>query len=373
MITDEAVAQISNGTTSDAGAHPVNSFTEWDLLEEVIVGVMDHACWPPWHPTLAATMPETHHHLFQTLGGTKIDSEHVGKANRELEEFVRILEAEGVRVRRPERVDHSRSFSTQEWESASGLYGAMPRDLLLVVGDELIEVPMAWRCRYLEVHAYRTLLKEYFKNGARWTSAPRPMLSNELYNDQYDGDTAGPSYVITEFEPTFDAADFVRFGGDIFVQRSNVTNEFGISWLRRHLGPKYRIRELSVRDKHPMHLDATIMPLAPGKLLANPERFVEVPRCLAHWEVLYAPPPCIPDTFPLYMSSNWLSMNVLSLDEKRVIVEAGEVTTIAFLKKHGFQPIPVPFKFFNAFGGSFHCATLDVRRKGNFAYYCDDI
>ena len=45
----------------------------------------------------------------------------------------------------------------------------------------------------------------------------------------------------TEFEPVFDAAEFTRIGKDIFVQRSQVTNLFGIEWMRRHLGEKYNI------------------------------------------------------------------------------------------------------------------------------------
>jgi glycine amidinotransferase len=35
-------------------------------------------------------------------------------------------------------------------------------------------------------------------------------------------------YAITEFEPVFDTADFIRFGRDTVVQKSHVTNDFGI-------------------------------------------------------------------------------------------------------------------------------------------------
>ncbi len=85
------------------------------------------------------------------------------------------------------------------------------------------------------------LIKDYFKKGAKWTTAPKPQLCDELYNYDYEEpfDSKEMSYVITEFEPTFDAADFIKCGRDIFVQKSHVTNEFGINWLRRHLGDKY--------------------------------------------------------------------------------------------------------------------------------------
>ena len=62
------------------------------------------------------------------------------------------------------------------------MYAAMPRDILMVVGDEIIEAPMAWRSRFFEYRAYRPLLKEYFKRGAKWTTAPKPLMSDDLYD-----------------------------------------------------------------------------------------------------------------------------------------------------------------------------------------------
>lgn len=58
----------------------------------------------------------------------------------------------------------------------------MPRDILLVVGNEIIEAPMAWRSRFFEYRAYRPLIKEYFRKGAKWTTAPKPTMADELYD-----------------------------------------------------------------------------------------------------------------------------------------------------------------------------------------------
>ena len=43
--------------------------------------------------------------------------------------------------------------------TAKGLYAAMPRDILMTIGDEIIEAPMAWRSRFFEYRAYRSLIK----------------------------------------------------------------------------------------------------------------------------------------------------------------------------------------------------------------------
>lgn len=87
---------------------------------------------------------------------------------------------------------------------------------------------MAWRSRFFEYRAYRPLLKEYFKQGAKWTTAPKPLMSDQLYDINYVNEdrsklaTEG-KFVTTEFEPCFDAADFIRAGRDIFAQRSQVS------------------------------------------------------------------------------------------------------------------------------------------------------
>jgi glycine amidinotransferase len=62
-------------------------------------------------------------------------------------------------------------------------------------------------------------------------------------------------------------------------------------------------------------------------------------------------------------------MNVLMLDEERVVVEQTQESMIRALRDWGFRPIPCGFMDFAPFGGSFHCATLDVRRRGELESY----
>ena len=363
---------MKTGNKRDAHVIPIiNSYNEWDPLEEVVVGTIEGASVPQWHITLQATMPENQWKFFRQFGGKPFPGEQIKAAKKDLDAFVHILETEGVIVRRPDVMNHDVPYSTPEWDSPGGLYAAMPRDVILVIGDEIIEAPMAWRSRYFESTAYRRLIKAYFKKGAKWTAAPKPQLCDEQYNYDYKESTDGKekNYVITEFEPTFDAADFIKCGTDIFVQKSHVTNEFGINWLRRHLGDKYRIHIIEVNDQHPMHIDASFMPLAPGKLLVNPERISKIPDMFKTWDILYAPEPCLPKSHTLYMTSSWINMNVLMLDHERVVVEQNEGPIIKALKSFGLKPILCPFVNFNTFGGSFHCATLDIRRRGVLQSY----
>jgi glycine amidinotransferase len=236
---------------------------------------------------------------------------------------------------------------------------------------------MSWRNRYFEREAYYELFKEYFDKGARWVSAPRPPLKDSLYNTKYKipKENEPVQYVINESEIVFDAADFIRCGKDIFVTLGNVTNKAGVEWLRRHIGDSFNIHMVKTRSRQPMHIDTTMVPLGPGKMLINPKYLDknDLPEILKTWEILEAP-------YPLSvkggifnenatMCSLWLNMNILMLDEKKVIVESSQTPMITALKTWGFEPIPCNMNALGPFGGAFHCVTLDIRRKGNLQSY----
>jgi glycine amidinotransferase len=356
---------------------PVNTHNEWDPLEEVIVGRLEGATIPSDHPTVTCNIPglaaRRGHRL---VAGFRYPRIMVEPAQRELDGFVALLQKLGVMVRRPEARDHRRRFGTSEWASR-GFCNACPRDSLIAIGDEIIEVPMAWPSRYFETFSYRPLLKEYFNAGARWTAAPKPELADALYDRDYRIPEEGEPVrtILTEFEPVFDAADFMRCGRDLFVTKSNVTNAAGIAWLRRHLADRgYRIHEIETRCRTPMHIDTTFVPLAPGKVLINPE-YIDVdrlPAILRSWDVLVAPEPD-PITDRMLkitsMCGKWLSMNVLMIDPQRVIVERHHTGMIRALERWGFEPVPCDFLHYGAFGGAFHCATLDIRRRGTLESY----
>lgn len=350
----------------------VNSYNEWDPLEEVIVGSLEGAVIPSSHISVAITVPRRVAPLFRLASGFYFPSFMVKPADRELDELIGVLRGEGIVVRRPDPIDGRKMIKTPFWQSR-GFCSACPRDGFLVIGEQIIETPMPWRCRYHESFAYRRLFREYFEKGAGWVSAPKPALKDDLYDNSYVMPRAGEPlrYVITEAEPVFDAADFARCGQDIFVTLSNVTNMSGIEWLRRHLGDRYRIHLVETMCRQPMHIDSALIPLAPGKVMINPD-FIDpkrLPPIFRKWDVLVAPRPDRAPGQIISMCSPWLSANVLMLDPKRVIVEHHQKSMIRALKSWGFEPIALPFTRFAPFGGSFHCATLDIRRRGALESY----
>lgn len=69
--------------------------------------------------------------------------------------------------------------------------------------------------------------------------------------------------------------------------------------------------------------------------------------CFAHlhsrigWKIVGAPEPAISSDWPLWLGSKWLSMNVLMLDEKRVMVEKSETPIQKTFEKLGIECIKV--------------------------------
>ena len=380
-VTEFASPKSFHQSATVTNPSPVCSYNEWDPLEEVIVGIVDGAMVPSWHTIHRATVLPGQEKQMESLAKRTQKQPLpypewlVQAATKCVNEFAHILESEGVVVRRPDVVDYSASFRTPDWQVMNGFCSANPRDVFLVIGNEIIEAPMADRSRYFESWAYRSLLKEYLKGGAKWVAAPKPQLLDAQYDPDYKIPAPGEErrFVITEFEPTFDAADFVRFGRDIFVQKSHVTNSLGIEWVRRHLGDEYRVHEVQSLCPQALHIDTTLVPLAPGKVLVNP-LFIDVdnlPDYFKSWDILLAPKPNrTPMTlYDTKVISQWVNMNVLSLDEERVIVEKSQEYMIQALKDWGFKPIPCEFESYYPFMGSFHCATLDVRRRGVLRSY----
>lgn len=87
---------------------PVCSYNEWDPLEEVIVGRAEYACVPKMTIEVKANTYEKHWDFYENNGGCFFPVDHVKKAVKEIEELCNVLQHEGVKVRRPDVIDHSK-------------------------------------------------------------------------------------------------------------------------------------------------------------------------------------------------------------------------------------------------------------------------
>src|SRR5262249_45469856 len=113
----------------------VNVHTEWDPLEEDIVGIMDGARVPIADRSLMATEFPGIEDPQQVPSGS-FPGHVVEQTEAELEELADLLTGLGVTVRRPGGRDHKSIVSTPDW-STDGFYDYCPRDGFLAIGSTI--------------------------------------------------------------------------------------------------------------------------------------------------------------------------------------------------------------------------------------------
>ena len=370
----------------------ISCFTEWDKLEAIIVGVPDYNCQPDHEPGVKAK-------IFSAASandfpvGLRPPGAYVA-AQRELDNLIRVLTFYGVKVEHPEVLDWNQGISTPWW-TAPVMHGAScPRDIITVIGKDIIESGMSSRCRFFEYAAYRGLIGRCLEldPASRWTAAPKPVLWDKAYRSDYpwkeDSEKRSSmierkEFVTTEEDVIFEAADIMKFGRDLFVRHGFTTNLKGIDWLRRHLSwpnadagvdAPFRVHAIDFpNDLCPLHMDATFFPIkAPdnerkGVIYNSPARRLREslkPIFRDSFDILDAPQAQWTDSPPRSMCSPWLSMNMLHIDPSTIIVESTEKNTIKHLESLGMKVVQCPFRSCYEMGGSFHCHTSDLHRQG---------
>ncbi|GAA3085996.1 amidinotransferase [Streptomyces roseofulvus] len=342
----------------------VDVHNEWDPLEEVIVGTAIDARVPKGD--LSMRVIEFSDAQTEEDVPSGLHPQHViEETEEELNVLCKELENVGVTVRRPAPRDHAVVAGTPDWQT-DAFPDYCPRDGFLTIGNTIIETPMPLRARFHEYLAYKDLFLEYFNSGARWISAPKPRLADEMY------DLSAPvGKRVQNLEPAFDAANVLRLGTDILYLVSDSGNELGLRWLQSTLGDQYKVHP--VRDVYAStHIDTTFVALRPGLVMVNPARVTKenMPAVLKDWDVIWAPEPVdIGFAGEEANCSIWVGMNMFSVSPDLVAVDKRQTGLIRELEKHKIDVLPVQLTHARTLAGGFHCVTLDVRRRGTLETY----
>lgn len=339
---------------------------EWDPLQEVIIGTAVNARFPKNDIAFAALKADDASKLPELDYSAPILPQWLlDETEEDLNQIVSILESLKIKVMRPEPIDTTVNIRTPHWNS-DVFFNYCPRDILLAIGDLIIETPGVNRSRYFESFSYRKITQKYFLDGRRWVSAPKPQLQD------CDYDLSGNAKIIlNENEPIFDAANVLRAGKDIFYLVSNSGNYLGAKWLQAILGKEYTVHTCENLYRG-VHIDSTIALLKPGLMLINPERVQpqNLPEILKTWTVIPCPPMVIDNSsnFPA-LSSPWLGMNLLMITPELAMVDAKQTPLIRILEKHGINVIGIKLRHARTLGGGLHCISLDLTRKGQLENY----
>ncbi len=314
-----------------------------------------------------------------------IKKRYTEELHEDVEGLAEVLAELGVTVHRPLALPPDAPVVAGLGWQAAPTPALNVRDNTLVLGDEIIETPPMVRSRYLETRLLAPIFRRYYDSGARWTTMPRPVLTDLSFDLSYARDTSttqgGPTEPISEpqaspfdvgLEMMLDAAQVLRLGRDLIVNVAQENHRLAVDWLERHLEGRYRIhRAYRMADSH---IDSMLLALRPGVFIARHEGLRDMlPEALRSWKFLIPPPPD-PGDFPTYdehdlvLTSPYIDLNVLSVNEETVLVNEDCTGVRKMLDAEGFNTVPVRHRHRRLFGGGFHCFTLDTRRAGG----CED-
>lgn len=376
----------------------VNSFDEWSPLREAVVGSAIHYTTNDLDLSFKLFFHDEAYSSFYypsysvsnraaaaTPTARILKQRYVEELAEDIEEFVVALEGLSVKVLRPLQLTRMIKFHTPYWSGVC-LPALNIRDQVIVLGDEIIETPPQVRARYFENDLLKPIFYTYFNAGAKWTTMPRPMMTDRSFDTSYVSGQQTPalqeianpqeSEFDVGFEMMFDAAQCIRFGRDVLVNVATENHALAVRWLRRHLEGQFRFHVLERFADN--HIDSLVLPLRPGVLLLrNPGIGDKLPEPLRKWDKIYSPEPT-ENIFPTYeeddivITSKYIDTNVLSVDENTVIANTLFPELIKELERHGFTVVPVRHRHRRLFGGGFHCFTLDTVRAGSTAedYLC---
>ena len=390
----------------------VNSHNEWDKLREIIVGTAEGSIatlsWMKPDPIPPKVLEKATKLALKASPKWFYD-----EVAEDLQGLADVLTGLGVEVKRPTPFDFSQMYSTPFWQSNSNnVYNT--RDLNLVVGNTVIETPSYLASRYYENAAMYDIWYEYFEQGFKWIAGPKPLLNYQAklpyFRDESErilteedkkeieltGGRLEKLHKLSENEIMFEAANTLRMGKDLLYLVSSSGNLKGAKWLQSVLGNEYKVH-LTSEIYRSSHIDSTAMALRPGLVMLNSTRVNEqnCPEIFSKWDKIYfedvAPTSEAELKFqkefrdPLGneieslgfetnlhgMSSPWVGMNFLSVDQETVIVDERQTKLRQVLEKRNFTVIPIQMRHIYTQGGGIHCATLDTVRDSKLESYFD--
>lgn len=361
----------------------VNSHNEWDKLEEVIIG----AGFPSSIPNDDMTFKLFFH---DNIYGHKdvsfsepwtISQKYIDYHKEDVEKFADLLKSNNINVLRPKIPDTLQITKTLAWKSTN--FPALNvRDLSLIIGNEIIEVPSSCRYRIFENDYLKHIFLDYFKKGAKWTSAPRPIITDNSFDFSriYNSDNEASNYyeglkkqfkspLDCGIEIMFEAANCIRLGDTILFNAPTEHERLGAKWLQQHLGKKYKIWTCEIADNH---IDAIFLPIKPGLAVITKDIKDRLPKPLQKWDFIKAEYKIDPEFDNSYVpiASEKIFCNFLSISQNQIICFPEYYNHLSSkLRKYKVDVIPHRLRYARVFGGGHHCLSLDIRRKSKLENY----
>lgn len=345
---------------------------EWSKLKEVFVGDIEHHLFPLNDYTFEMVYyTNLKTQSYRKTSEYKLDKKRLKDRQNDLDNLAKVLESFDIKVRRPNPLTDLETISNNGW-TVTKMAPEEPRDIFAIIDNVIIESAPLVRSRIFETQNYYEHFNDMFcENGMNWIKAPMPRLHQNNLDEEALKDWTSYNEVNWDnsyYDLAFDCANFIKLGKDILYNVGTKNARKGLEWLRRQF-PNKVIWEVNICDDH---IDGCLAPLCEGVFLCNPwhmsvkEYKERLPEQFTNWKFIEI---CEEELTEEYTeeeiqiaTDQGMWMNVLSIDEKRILIQDDAVNTIKRLQENGFEPIPIKFRHGRLFSGGIHCCTVDIWR-----------
>lgn len=300
----------------------ISTHNEYGNLKSVIVGSVENMCWPSDDEEFNKGIQRSTYP--GTLVRGKLPDVVRQEATEDLEKLVNILEDRKIKVYRPLT------------EKSHWAYSA--RDIILTVGDMVIQCPTPFDSRADELEMYPFLSDCHLK------IAPRPKKNTD---------------------PSFDAANVLKINDRLIYSLSHSANDAGADWLQQTVGNSYEVIKWRVVNHDITHIDSTLLTLNENTVIVNASRVNEqdLPEFMQDYKKIWIDDVVSRDFYKFPYASKWIGMNILSLDPETVLVDEIQTKLKEKLEENNFNVITTPMRQSRTLGGGFHCVTNDLERE----------
>jgi len=300
---------------------------EYSPLKNIIVGSAKQSAWPVDDSAFNKSIEDSN--VKGTLTKGPLPIQIIKEAEEDLEKLVDILEKNKIKVYRPLINEPNWSYSA--------------RDILLSVGNMIIECPTQYYSRKNEAKFYQHVKESAIKDGCKWITS---------------------SFPETDKDPMFDAANVCKFNDKLLYLISSTGNRAGAEWLQQQVGTEFEVI-MWEGVYASAHIDSTIISLNKNTIMLNASRvsYTNLPLFLREYKKIWINDIIDKSFYQFPFASKWIGLNVLSINQETVIVDSIQKKLIERLKDEKFQVIELELRHARTLGGGFHCVTCDLERE----------
>ena len=336
-------------------------WTDWDTLEEIIVGNCHAPGALDWF-----VEPELQDSFNTVLAETKQD----------LDNLAVLLQGMGVQVHRPKLHNYQHSIELYKLSVSCPTAPLVPRDQYLVYGDTVYQTYTSMTDRYFDSLSYYDIFRSLFDQGHNWISQPAPNLRNLPPEKNWSNQGSLIYNHLYHNQLLWHTATMFKCGDRLITNTAGPGTQSGLDWMRRNLPLDTVVENTNTTMRNWGHIDHGFFMIDDHTVICIDGEFV--PKCLRDKNIheihKYLPKEMVDPATPIdrlldpskgYEQVVAFNTNVLVIDSRNVVFDNNMPKLFEFLASLDVKCHVAPLRHRKFWAAGVHCATLDIRRRGN--------